>query len=957
MAEIWPSFLVFATLLLGCHHASSLVPKFDNATDQHALLAFKSMISDDSRGLLNSWNNSIPFCEWAGIACGGRRHPHRVISLVLSSLGLAGSISQAITNLTFLRMLDLSNNQFHGPIPQEIGRLFRLQHLNLSMNSLEGGIPESLSSCLQLQNISMYSNMLTGKIPPGLSSCSDLQRINLRNNSLTGHIPSSLTNLSFLSVLSLTSNQLTGSIPPTIGNLHSLTFLSLAYNKLSGGIPSSIGKLSKLTALGLPSNQLTGSIPSSIWNLSSLSRLSLASNNLSGSLPWSAGQSLALIEEIDLYHNQIAGPIPTSLSNATRLERMDFSFNRFSGRIPSNLGSLQNLEWINLAANLLETKEANGWSFLDNLTNCTNLRILLLGSNNLGGVLPLSIANLSTKLQTLSMADNGISGNISPDIGKLVSLTNLDFGPNLLAGSIPASIGMLQNLHELDLHNNKLSGEIPFNIGNLTQLFALFLDYNELSGIIPTSLENCQNLDVLNLKNNKLSGGIPKEILTISTLSRGLELAFNSLTGPIPSEVGSLRNLVILDVSMNKLSGEIPSSLGECQELEQFFFRGNFFNGSIPPSLSALRGVQDLDLSDNNLSGQIPDFLQDFHFLVYLNLSFNNFEGAVPRNGVFANTSEVYVLGNNKLCGGNPEMHLPACPSQSTKEKHRSHWLIMIISIAGSVLFLFVLLCFLLACFWLQKSRRKQLNSEPISDQERVSYAELVRATNGFSTDNLIGTGSFARVYKGKLHDDDSMKVVAVKVLNLQQKGALKSFMAECEALRNIRHRNLVKILAACSSIDFSGNEFKALVLEFMANGSLNDWLHPKENDRSKQKRLGLIQRLNIAIDVAAALDYLHHYSETPIIHCDLKPSNVLLDDDMTAHVSDFGLARILKKVASKLPQYSTSSVGLKGTIGYVPPGPNFEFLSFLSYACLMLISMIIIYFLFKYILVKLIPL
>ena len=166
-------------------------------------------------------------------------------------------------------------------------------------------------------------------------------------------------------------------------------------------------------------------------------------------------------------------------------------------------------------------------------------------------------------------------------------------------------------------------------------------------------------------------------------------------------------------------------------------------------------------------------------------------------------------------------MHLPACPSQSTKKKHNSHWLIEIISIAGSFLFLFVLFCFLVARFWMQTSRRKHLDSAPISDQESVSYAELVRATNGFSTDNLIGTGSFARVYRGILHDDDddSMKVV-VKVLNLQQQGATKSFMAECEALRNIRHGKLVKILTACSSMDFRGNEFKALVLEFMANGS-----------------------------------------------------------------------------------------------------------------------------------------
>ena len=107
---------------------------------------------------------------------------------------------------------------------------------------------------------------------------------------------------------------------------------------------------------------------------------------------------------------------------------------------------------------------------------------------------------------------------------------------------------------------------------------------------------------------------------------------------------------------------------------------------------------------------------------------------------------------------------------------------------------------------------------------QNVSYESLLKATGGFSSANLIGAGSFGSVYKGILDPDQT--VVAVKVLFLHQRGALKSFMAECEALRNIRHRNLVKIKTACSSSDFQGNDFKALVYEFMHNGSLESWLH-----------------------------------------------------------------------------------------------------------------------------------
>ncbi|KAA8549392.1 hypothetical protein F0562_001076 [Nyssa sinensis] len=143
--------------------------------------------------------------------------------------------------------------------------------------------------------------------------------------------------------------------------------------------------------------------------------------------------------------------------------------------------------------------------------------------------------------------------------------------------------------------------------------------------------------------------------------------------------------------------------------------------------------------------------------------------------------------------------------------------------------------------------------------------------------------------------------------------------MAECQALKNIRHRNLVKVITACSSTDFRGNEFKALVYEFMPNGSLEQWLHP-EAGQARWRNLDLLRRINIAIDVASALHYLHHQCQTPIVHCDLKPSNVLLDNDLTAHVSDFGLARILSNSNKDTILNHFSSAGIKGTIGYAAP-------------------------------------
>jgi serine/threonine protein kinase len=162
--------------------------------------------------------------------------------------------------------------------------------------------------------------------------------------------------------------------------------------------------------------------------------------------------------------------------------------------------------------------------------------------------------------------------------------------------------------------------------------------------------------------------------------------------------------------------------------------------------------------------------------------------------------------------------------------------------------------------------------------------------------------------------------MVAVKVLNLQEKRAFKSFIAECNAFRNIQHRNLVKIITCCSSVDYNGNDFKALVYEFMENGDLDKWLHQDIDNENRPRHLSFLQRLNIAIDIAFALQYLHDHCEPPIIHCDLKPSNVLLDNDMIAKVSNFGLARILS-TRNDISQNQTSTVGIKGTIGYAAPG------------------------------------
>ncbi|PQP94419.1 hypothetical protein Pyn_25892 [Prunus yedoensis var. nudiflora] len=190
----------------------------------------------------------------------------------------------------------------------------------------------------------------------------------------------------------------------------------------------------------------------------------------------------------------------------------------------------------------------------------------------------------------------------------------------------------------------------------------------------------------------------------------------------------------------------------------------------------------------------------------------------------------------------------------------------------------FIILIHSCFCTFIVCNTKKKTKEQTSSDSEkflRVSYQSLLKATDGFSSATWLVWAVLAPFI-------------------LVRHGASKSFTAECEA-----HSNLEKVLSACSGSDYSSHDFKALIYDVMVTGSLEEWLHPiqtigETNKRPKSSTFS--QRLNIVIDVAMALDYMHHHCQTPIVHCHLKPSDVLLNDDMTGHVGDFGLARFLPK-------------------------------------------------------------
>jgi hypothetical protein len=390
-------------------------------------------------------------------------------------------------------------------------------------------------------------------------------------------------------------------------------------------------------------------------------------------------------------------------------------------------------------------------------------------------------------------------------------------------------------------------------------------------------------------------------------------------------------SMIFLDLSYNFLSGTIPDNLGAMSYLQVLNLGHNRLNGNIPESFGDLKALGVLDLSHNSLQGFIPGSLQSLSFLSDFDVSNNNLSGLIPSGGQLTTFPASRYANNSNLCGV-PLLKCGASNHSVTLRTSKKKQPIAILIVISLLFFLLFVVVVSLALYRVRKAREKdelrekyveslptsgtsswKLSTfpEPLSINvatfkkplRKLTFAHLLEATNGFSSESLIGSGGFGEVYKAKMKDGS---VVAIKKLIRVTGQGDREFIAEMETIGKIKHRNLVPLLGYCKV----GDE-RLLVYEYMKYGSLETVLH----ERIKSSKLAWETRKKIALGSARGLAFLHHSCIPHIIHRDMKSSNILLDENFEARVSDFGMARLVNALDTHL----TVST-LAGTPGYVPP-------------------------------------
>ncbi|CAH9103056.1 unnamed protein product [Cuscuta epithymum] len=895
MSKLLPSpiLLTLAVVLLTLpFHGNTLQNESSSNPERAILLHIKRHFSNPTH--LSHWTSSAAdHCNWPEVTCvDGSVTGIRLVDLKLNrtvppficdlrSLTLvdlnhnffSGPFPTSLYNCSSLEFLDLSFNFFNGSIPADIHSLSpQLKVFNLSANSFAHGIPPAIGALKQLQELHLAMSFLsTASFPPEIGDLLNLQVLDLNDNPFSPQpIPSSFTNLKELRNLWIRNSNLAGEIPENLfsnATTPALEYLDLSGNGLSGNIPSGMFLMKNLTTLYLMANRLSGHIPQAVEAFN-LNWIDLSNNCLAGEIPQGFGK-LTKLEGLVLFMNQLTGEIPGSIGRLPALGDVRLFMNNLSGEIPPEFGRFSKLQILDVSTNNLVGSLPEG--LCDNKV----LESFIAFQNNLTGEIPKSLGDCSDSLISFRVEKNRLSGRIPDGLWTARNLKKLMVSDNLFIGELPAEkVG--PNLSLVEMGNNRFSGEIPAGVSGWSNLVSFKAGYNLFTGGIPNDLTVLEQLSVLWVDGNQLSGSLPSEII-------------------------SWKSLTSFKCNGNHLSGEIPSALGRLLNLNELDLSGNQFSGEIPPEIGRQLRLTSLNLSSNHLSGAIPAELENAAF-------------------------DKSFLNNSGLCSTNPTSFGLSRNCSKGKSQKTDVGFVRVIAILVSVAAALVLVAILSIVFVAgRKSNDKTRQEGPSPDWKitpfyKLSFTESNIVSN-LTESNVMGRGASGVVYQvalvGPLHSRGCEKVAVKRIWNC--KSLKREFEAEVKILGTIRHYNIVKLLCGMCSSDC-----KLLVYEYMENRSLDLWIHTKRRRSSNWPPMGAYQvllqwptRLHIAIGTAQGLCYMHHSCSPPIVHRDVKSSNVLLDSEFNAKVADFGLARLLLKHGEA---NTTLSSVAAGSFGYIAP-------------------------------------
>uniref|UniRef100_A0A6N2L7F8 non-specific serine/threonine protein kinase n=1 Tax=Salix viminalis TaxID=40686 RepID=A0A6N2L7F8_SALVM len=662
---------------------------------------------------------------------------------------------------------------------------------------------------------------------------------------------------------------------------------SLWANYLSGNIPSEWAD-TKLELLSLGVNRLNGTIPSYLGNITTLRSLNIENNMFSGTVPPELGD-LVNLENLTLSANNLSGELPLALANLIRLKELRLSRNNFTGRIPEFIQSWKQLDAFEIQA------------------AATIGKTIYEADDEPGGAAKYVSTRRDWQKSTTghiwdvkSSSDSYIAQNMSIlRMDNSVLYTNASLTPSSLTYYVPclANGNYTVKLHfaEIVIRDNRSYyslGRRVFDVYIQPQRMTLMQQTNWEKAVLAVSIKD--------LWANYLSGNIPPEWAV--TKLEFLSIGVNRLSGKIPSYLGKITTLRYLSIENNMFSGTVPPELGDLVNLESLTLSANNLSGELPLALANLIGLKTLRLSRNNFTGRIPEFIQSWKQLNALEIEAERYSVHINCGGPAATIGKTIYEADNEPGGAAKYVSTRRDWQKSTtghfwdvKPSSDSYIAqnMSILRMNNSVLYTNASLTPLSLTYYVRclvnGNYNVKLHFAEIVMRDKRSYYSLGRRVFDVYIQNIVVLKDFdivtkaGGVDKGVLSDGTQ---IAVKQLSAKSKQGNREFVNEIGMISALQHPNLVRLYGCC----IEGKQL-LLVYEYMENNSLAHVLFgTKEIEATK---LDWRTRKRICVNIAKGLVFLHEESTLKIVHRDIKGTNILLDKDMNAKISDFGMAKL----------------------------------------------------------------